>query len=626
MTSDNLLKFLGNREYLHQVSYQELKSLVVQYPYSLSLRYLLGMKSRQEDNQDLERNKELLATYGIDRSHLFDLFNEIPEVLEDLDSSILMQEDFLELKELSALERELDEKILVPTTNDLTFISEPLAAPIPNNGFISKKESPTEEVIEIREPLDNSSQEIDDISSENPSILSDPIIIEDQPEELITEEFFEADYPETENIKDIPQEGVSAIISGKSTSDHFDKIVEDSGLPVDAVEVDDFKPITDEIQQKAIEDLFEETENEVIAEGAVSDSIPYLENPEEILIQESKLVDTVQQEEQVKANPISQSDIPFEVIHSETDPIVITENTNLIEVSDLADEMPISKIHTDTSSDEFIDTNQEIKKEAIAVNDSLEALIENDSFIPEVEANSPSSEIMETIADREEGSEVMEEPTAISESFLPEVEGNTASSEIIETIANKDSSSEATNEVNPLIIESLAQVQEELHIEELHTSNTPQITVEELSLIESTLHLKKDKKQPKIIARTKTPAPKIAFNSWASQGDTTKAFSGINILKIPIQSDSSLNTNRRKKKRSKKRIKARFKKTVALAEESLKMSEGIASETLAQLLVLQGHYKKATAMFKQLCLIMPEKSAFFAGEIERIQNLKEEDS
>ena len=124
MTSDNLLKFLGNREYLHQVSYQELKSMVVQYPYSLSLRYLLAIKSQQEDNTDLDRNIELLATYGIDRAHLHRIFSEDPIVLEDLEESIIMGEDFLELKELSALERDLDEKLVVNEVSDLNFLVE----------------------------------------------------------------------------------------------------------------------------------------------------------------------------------------------------------------------------------------------------------------------------------------------------------------------------------------------------------------------------------------------------------------------------------------------------------------------------------------------------------------------
>jgi len=129
MTSDNLLKFLGNRAYLHQVSYQEIKSMVVQYPYSLSLRYLLAMKSQQEDNTDLDRNIEMLATYGIDRVHLHKIFREEPIVLEDLGEAIVMGEDYLELKELSTLEREMENNLVENELNSISFLEEKLPTP-----------------------------------------------------------------------------------------------------------------------------------------------------------------------------------------------------------------------------------------------------------------------------------------------------------------------------------------------------------------------------------------------------------------------------------------------------------------------------------------------------------------
>jgi len=155
MTSDNLLKFLGNREYLHQVSYQELKSMVAEYPYSLSLRYLLAMKSQQEDNTDLDRNIELLATYGIDRSHLHRIFSEDPIVLEDLEESIIMGEDFLELKELSSLERDLDEKLVVNEINDLNFLQEKkeLAIPTPTQDSPPSVSESFEEDIDLAPEL-----------------------------------------------------------------------------------------------------------------------------------------------------------------------------------------------------------------------------------------------------------------------------------------------------------------------------------------------------------------------------------------------------------------------------------------------------------------------------------------
>ena len=67
-----------------------------------------------------------------------------------------------------------------------------------------------------------------------------------------------------------------------------------------------------------------------------------------------------------------------------------------------------------------------------------------------------------------------------------------------------------------------------------------------------------------------------------------------------------------------------IRKVTSKAYKSLVFEEDIASETLAQLLVLQGHYSKAMAMYEQLSLIFPEKSSLFAGEIKKIENLEDE--
>ena len=58
----------------------------------------------------------------------------------------------------------------------------------------------------------------------------------------------------------------------------------------------------------------------------------------------------------------------------------------------------------------------------------------------------------------------------------------------------------------------------------------------------------------------------------------------------------------------------------ANARQSLKETEFIASETLAELLVKQGRNKKAIKVYERLCLIFPQKSNYFA---QIIKNLKD---
>ncbi len=49
--------------------------------------------------------------------------------------------------------------------------------------------------------------------------------------------------------------------------------------------------------------------------------------------------------------------------------------------------------------------------------------------------------------------------------------------------------------------------------------------------------------------------------------------------------------------------------------------QDISSETLAELLVQQGHTSRAITMYEQLTLKYPKKSSFFAGQIQKIQGL-----
>jgi hypothetical protein len=58
-----------------------------------------------------------------------------------------------------------------------------------------------------------------------------------------------------------------------------------------------------------------------------------------------------------------------------------------------------------------------------------------------------------------------------------------------------------------------------------------------------------------------------------------------------------------------------------VAAESLRVDLGIASETLAGLLVQQHQYDMAIQMYEHLSLLIPEKNAYFAAKIDAIKNL-----
>ncbi len=108
MNSENFHEYVKNPSMLHQVSYQELKSLVLQYPYSPNLRYLLLLKSLFEDSKDFDRNQVLASLTSPDRKKLRQLVKQYTRI-KDMQENYAMSEEFLELKDLSALEDLVEE-------------------------------------------------------------------------------------------------------------------------------------------------------------------------------------------------------------------------------------------------------------------------------------------------------------------------------------------------------------------------------------------------------------------------------------------------------------------------------------------------------------------------------------
>lgn len=108
MNSENFHEYVKNPSMLHQVSYQELKSLVLQYPYSPNLRYLLLVKSLFEQTKDFDKNQVMASLNSPDRKKLRQLVKQYTR-LREMQENYTLNEDFLELKDLSSLESMMDE-------------------------------------------------------------------------------------------------------------------------------------------------------------------------------------------------------------------------------------------------------------------------------------------------------------------------------------------------------------------------------------------------------------------------------------------------------------------------------------------------------------------------------------
>lgn len=116
MTQERFVKMLENPELLAFISYEELKTLALAYPFVHNLRYLLAIKARQENHPEFARNLALASTYSLDRTRLFQVL--APKQLAPQKIAVAQEEQtaVLELKPLETVQRELQAKAPVPIT------------------------------------------------------------------------------------------------------------------------------------------------------------------------------------------------------------------------------------------------------------------------------------------------------------------------------------------------------------------------------------------------------------------------------------------------------------------------------------------------------------------------------
>jgi hypothetical protein len=103
MTNEKIITLLENPDDLLQITYEELKTLVLAYPHAHNLRVLLAIKSKQIDHPDSERNLHTAAAYSIDRQRLFQVMTEkIPVLVAEPQAEMV-----LELKPIEQVQESL---------------------------------------------------------------------------------------------------------------------------------------------------------------------------------------------------------------------------------------------------------------------------------------------------------------------------------------------------------------------------------------------------------------------------------------------------------------------------------------------------------------------------------------
>ena len=107
MTQERFLHIVDDPDLLRTITYEELKTLALAYPYAHNLRYLLAIKARQIDHQDVLKNVSTAAAYSLDRTQLFRLV--APQML--VPQEVWADEEVLELKPIETLKRKLEDEL-----------------------------------------------------------------------------------------------------------------------------------------------------------------------------------------------------------------------------------------------------------------------------------------------------------------------------------------------------------------------------------------------------------------------------------------------------------------------------------------------------------------------------------
>lgn len=107
MTLERFSRIVDDPDLLRTITYEELKTLALAYPYAHNLRYLLAIKASQTEHQDVVKNIATAAAYSIDRMQLFRLV--APQMIAPQEAWVA--EEVLELKPIETIKRKLEDEL-----------------------------------------------------------------------------------------------------------------------------------------------------------------------------------------------------------------------------------------------------------------------------------------------------------------------------------------------------------------------------------------------------------------------------------------------------------------------------------------------------------------------------------
>ncbi|MEZ4928062.1 MAG: hypothetical protein R3A50_17390 [Saprospiraceae bacterium] len=250
MTLERFANIVENPDLLHKITYEELKTLALAYPYAHNLRYFLAIKARQTNHPDSAKNIATAAAYSLDRVQLFKLV--APQML--VPQEVWVEEEVLELKPIETLKKKIEEELIAVDRNT---IQEEKAMEMVQEFIEPEPESLTEVTSKANNRVSENSDPADElevsylnfsswIGSFNPPVLGAPEekdveqelevqrkAVDSEPEYVVEsidnqniEEGKKVDQEEEEESESPKTSGIAQILAEKSVAENKDVISE----------------------------------------------------------------------------------------------------------------------------------------------------------------------------------------------------------------------------------------------------------------------------------------------------------------------------------------------------------------------------------------------------------------
>lgn len=581
MNNEQLTAYLKDESYLYTLSYEELKTLVVQYPYASNLRVLLLKKSYIEQNKDYDRNLQMAASYSTNRRFLYKLVKKL-KTLQNIPENVILGEDYLELTELSNIEKMLEERHVSEIYNDRkdTFVSDFQldwgGAEADNQGETDKNNSP---IIDLTPPFPSTSDSY--FTDEDTQDFDDDTV--DLAIGHILSEFGTAalDFTDVNEVQSLDE-----LFPNSELETQSHQIVEENVINIDE---NSFMPTLDALYAS------DQIKEKAPGEDEMSDIF----RTEDVEDEVSNSLETSLQHE-----PLDFENLNFIVEISDSEEIenqIIDEEIKLFEES--KDKIVLS-------------THMPIVANTYDENESTDSIIKNNNTDLNILFETPSESNEETAPPQYQAAEL---PT---ESDLENEMKKKADVEI-----------ELVNQEKAKIIESVpsdAFESPKLSFKDWLrqfkmtpndiTTNKPEapdkISTPALIKVEQPVA----HKNPSHTENRHVLDESVLAFMFESPNDLPDNLFGLDNMSLNKKSDyfedlDEENTEAEIPKKKKKK-----KHMHELAVKSLEENDDMISETLADILSWQGNYKKSIEMYEKLCLLIPEKSDYFAAKIEKLRN------